>query len=173
MRFLTNAILLLLCITTFCNPALAQSGQAGSINGTVKTSDGSAVAGALISIKGSKKTFVNDNGTFAFKNITPGTYTITASFAGLESKSQQLTVVSGQTSTADFILKESSQQLNEIVISAAKSKKLVQRETESAARMPLKNLQFGKNFRFAMLCLHGKAVFCQSSAQRLYLLQCA
>jgi len=141
MRFLTNAILLLLCITTFCHPALAQSGQAGSINGTVKTSDGSAVAGALISIKGSKKTFVNDNGTFAFKNITPGTYTITASFAGLESKSQQLTVVSGQTTTADFILKESSQQLNEIVISAGKSKKLVQRETESAARMPLKNLE--------------------------------
>ncbi|HKZ37112.1 MAG TPA: carboxypeptidase-like regulatory domain-containing protein, partial [Chryseolinea sp.] len=89
--------------------------SSGSINGIVKTSDGNPAEYVNISIKGTSKGAVaNENGKYVIKNVAPGNYTLTASFIGLESQQQTITVIAGQATTADFTLNENTTELEEV-----------------------------------------------------------
>ncbi|QHT71534.1 TonB-dependent receptor [Rhodocytophaga rosea] len=93
--------------------------QTGSIQGTVKTSDGQPAEFVNIVIKGTGKgVTANKNGSYQLKNISPGSYTIIASFIGLEKQEQATQVTAGGITTLDFVLKESAQVLQEVVVSA-------------------------------------------------------
>ncbi|MEN0056810.1 MAG: TonB-dependent receptor [Mucilaginibacter sp.] len=129
---LTYCILLLFI---FISPVLAQS---GGISGSVKTADGTPVDLVGVSIKGSPKgTLTNKNGIYQLKNIAPGSHTIVASFIGLGKQEQVVEVKAGETATANFILKENAAQLQEVIVSTKKSKKI----NTIVAKMPLKNLE--------------------------------
>ena len=129
---LTYCILLLFI---FATPALAQT---GSISGSVKTADGTPVDLVGISIKGSTKgTLTNKNGNYQLKNIAPGIHILVASFIGLGKQEQKVEIKEGETATANFILKENSAQLQEVIVSTKKSKKI----NTIVAKMPLKNLE--------------------------------
>lgn len=99
-------------------PALAQN--TGSIHGTIRTSDGNPAEFVSVTIEGtSKGTVANRNGFFEIKNLKPGTYNLLASYIGLETQKQPANVIAGQITKLDFHLKESAQQLEEIVISGS------------------------------------------------------
>ena len=90
----------------------------GSIRGKVKTNDGEPAAFVTVQIvENNKKTFTNESGVFVFHNLKSGEYTIKTSSVGLQVQTQKVSVVDGETVTADFTLSESGSQLNEIVIS--------------------------------------------------------
>jgi len=89
----------------------------GSIGGTVTSSDGTPAEFVNVTLKGTSKGAVADRrGRFVIGAITPGSYTIVASFVGLETQEREVEVVAGQRAAVDFSLKESAEQLDEIII---------------------------------------------------------
>ncbi|MBL4676342.1 MAG: TonB-dependent receptor [Mucilaginibacter sp.] len=127
--------IIILCIL-ISSSALAQTGL---IKGSVKTADGQPAEAVTIALKGtSKGANTNQNGLFQIRNIEPGNYTVIASFVGLTTRSQTITIKNNQVVTINFVLEENSAKLNEVVISANKSKNKI---TAAVAKMPLKNLE--------------------------------
>jgi iron complex outermembrane receptor protein len=58
--------------------------QNGGVKGSVHTSDGKPAEFVTITLQGTTKgTTVNKNGTYTLNNLTPGSYTVIASFTGL------------------------------------------------------------------------------------------
>ncbi|MDR6783596.1 iron complex outermembrane receptor protein [Pedobacter africanus] len=129
---------LLFCLLLSYGSGFAQNN--GRITGTIKTADGEPALQATVSITGLRKIAAGENGRFTFKNIPAGDYTITASYTGLESQSKTISLQAGQSLTVNFIL-QGSGALQEVAVEAARRKKIVQRETENPARLPLKNLE--------------------------------
>lgn len=124
-------ILLLLSLT-------AAFAQTGNISGSVKTSDGRPAEFVSVLLKGTRRAASsNKSGTYQIKNVKTGTYTLIASFVGLQAQQQTIEVKSAGTTTADFVLTENSDQLQEVIISARNSNKV----TAAVAKMPLKNLE--------------------------------
>lgn len=105
--------------------SVVASAQTGRIKGTVKTSDQQAAAYVSVAVKGtSKGTTTDANGNYEIKNIEAGTKTISISFVGHESKEVSVDVIAGQTVTIpEITLDESSQSLDEIIVSGTRSYK--------------------------------------------------
>lgn len=76
----------------------------GSITGTVRSSTGAAISGATVSVAGGGSTTTASDGSYTLSDVTAGTYTVTASKTGYDSNSKSVTVVAGQSVTADFSL---------------------------------------------------------------------
>lgn len=96
--------------------------QTGTISGTVKTTDGQPAADVNVSLKGEAKTTVTSiSGTFEFKNIKEGDYTIIVSYVGLKTQERPVQVKSGQEQRLDFILTETAGQLEEVIVSGQRS----------------------------------------------------
>lgn len=119
--------------------AAAAFGQnSGSIQGTIKTSDGNPAEFVNVSIEGTSRGSVADrNGNFEIKNLKPGSYNLMASFVGLKAQKQSAEVRAGEVTRVDFVLSENAEQLDEIVIVAGKQ----HLESPFVSKMPLKNLE--------------------------------
>ncbi len=128
-----------LLLFTF-QPLLAQN--TGTITGTVTLVDGQPFASASVSIKETgRATLTNGNGNYTFNNVSPGRYHIKIQVLGATEKDIEVTVVAGQTVTADHQLpKENVQALQEVTI-ASGTNKFSKKETRFVARMPLKYLE--------------------------------
>ena len=130
MHSLRYLFLLLICCSHL------SFGQTGTLTGFVKTADGHPAELVTISIQGSDKAaMTGKNGNYQIRNIVAGTYTLTATFIGLEKQEQEVEVLPGKATEADFELNESAAQLKEVVISMKKP------ENTIVAKMPLKNLE--------------------------------
>ncbi|SMD17753.1 TonB-dependent receptor [Pedobacter nyackensis] len=120
-------ILLLSCtLLIFGQKVSAQLASAvparGSIKGKLRTSDGKPAAYVTIYIvENNKKAQSDEDGDFTFHNLKSGTYTLKTSFVGLQGQSQSVSVTEGETTTADFVLKQSSAKLNEVSIRGYKT----------------------------------------------------
>lgn len=99
-------------------------GQNGQIKGTVRAADGEPGAYVNISLKNTSRGTVSDqNGKFEIRNVVPGDYILIASFVGLETSQVSITVRENElTQVPDLILKESSHQLQQIIISGSRDK---------------------------------------------------
>jgi hypothetical protein len=78
----------------------------GSITGHVTDSSTSAaIAGATVSISGGSPTTTDSAGAYTFSNLTPASYTVTASKSGYTTSAPAtVTVTSGNTATQNFSL---------------------------------------------------------------------
>lgn len=124
------------------NQILIQSSLGkGTVSGTVNTSDGQPAGFVTVSIRGQRSTQADDQGRFILGDIESGTYTITASYVGLKTQQQRVTVTTDGTTKVFFTLSEDAQTLQEVVVNGQRMNRLVKKETEYAARMPLDNLQ--------------------------------
>src|SRR4051794_30996361 len=85
MRLKTFAAML--AITLFAWPVAAQE-QRGSIEGLVKDSSGAVLPGVTVEAKspgsGVLSSVSNENGTFRFPSVLPGTYEVSANLAGFK-----------------------------------------------------------------------------------------
>lgn len=118
----------------------AQQGNA-IIKGAVKTRDGRPAEFVTVAIKGGKSAQVDAKGNYLIKDIKAGTYTLIASYIGLEPQQKQITVAEGQTISLDFTLTESNQQLEEVVVNGGNTNKFSVKKTTTSAKMPLGNLE--------------------------------
>ena len=121
MRSLRLFIVSVLTLSAFVSPARARSdggfagglfGQAqenggGSIRGKIILADGGTplhnVIVNLVQLKRSAET--EDDGTYEFQNVPPGTYTILAHMEGFPDQTQQVIVTAGGSATLDFAMK--------------------------------------------------------------------
>ena len=82
----------------------APAATTGIVSGTVTAaSGGAAVSGATVTL-GIASTTTAANGTYSFAAIAPGTYTLTVAKTGYTTSTSSVTVVAGQTATANVSL---------------------------------------------------------------------
>ena len=99
--------------------SLTSLAQTGAIKGTVTTSDGKPAETVNVFIKTlNTGTSTNQIGKYLIQNLKEGTYIIAVSAVGLDKQEQQATVVANETAVVNFTLKETAQQLNEVVVTA-------------------------------------------------------
>src|SRR5215212_8823796 len=120
MRSIRFNIALILTLSTFIAPAraLAEGGFAGglfgqapagggSVRGRVILSDGGTplhnVIVNLVQLKRSTET--NDDGTYEFQNVPPGTYTVLAHMEGFPDQTQRVRITAGGSETLDFTMR--------------------------------------------------------------------
>ncbi|WPR75569.1 TonB-dependent receptor [Algoriphagus sp. NG3] len=134
-RFLLLTSLFFLCVSS----AFAQS---ASIKGYVTTSDDQPMEFVNVGIKGLTKGNATDrNGFFEIKNITPGTYTVYASFVGIETQEKSIQVRAGESLSVNFVLTESSTDLSEVIVTDQSSNRFYSDSNFTIAKLPLTDLQ--------------------------------
>jgi iron complex outermembrane receptor protein len=112
--------------------------QSGKISGTIKTSDGTPAELVSVGIKGTSKGSLTDkNGNYQIRNVAAGSYTVVATFIGLEKQEATVNLTAGETASINFVLKENAAQLKEVSILSRNSNKV----NTIVAKMPLKNLE--------------------------------
>ncbi|MEJ2882349.1 TonB-dependent receptor [Pedobacter sp. GR22-6] len=120
---------------------IQSSGGKGTIKGSVKTSDGKPAEFVTVAIKGGKIAQVDARGNFSIRDLEAGKYTVEASFVGLENQREQVELRAGETVNLSFVLKESNQQLEEVVVNGGNTNKFSVKKTTTSAKMPLGNLE--------------------------------
>ena len=98
-------------------PVSAQA-QTGNVTGSVvAATTGQPLNGAQVSILGTTQgSLSNTNGRFLITNVTAGTISLRVNYVGYGSQTQEVTVTSGGTVSADFRLEISAVNLDEIVV---------------------------------------------------------
>lgn len=133
---------LLFCLVMMGLSMRAQNVEpTGNIKGTVVSSDNQPAAGATITITGIGQKTVNKDGTFEFRKIAEGEYALEINFIGQESKKQLVKVKNGETTLVPIKLNISSLLLNEVIIIGDKYSITAKKQSNSVARLPLKNLE--------------------------------
>ena len=94
----------------------------GHVTGKISNNSGESLPGASIIFKNNEGNIVTytlstDNGTYTI-NIDNGAYIIEVNFLGFQKISQKMIVTDGKSFTQNFTLKESEEQLKELVIEA-------------------------------------------------------
>jgi iron complex outermembrane receptor protein len=93
--------------------------QTGSLKGTVTTVNGKAAPFVNIIVKETGKgTTSSEVGSFLLGGIKEGDYTVTVSFTGLKTIEQPVHIQAGQVIHKDFVLEETSRQLQEVIVRA-------------------------------------------------------
>jgi iron complex outermembrane receptor protein len=124
MKYLNQQLLQLKFIAClfFLFSATAFAQVNGNIKGTVQTSDNKPAEGVSITIKGLNRTTIADNnGVFTIKNVPNGNYSLIVTLVGYNDAEQNVTIVSGETATANINLSLSNNELNQVVVLSNKS----------------------------------------------------
>ncbi len=145
---MAKRLLILLLLSANISIIFAQI--SGKISGKIYDTLGEALPGANIMVDGTSIGASSDiNGNYVILNISPGTYSISASFIGFQKfVIKNIRVSAGYTTNLDFTLSESSMQLSETVVVTAKEQ-LIQKDAlgkvsvitqEELQTMPVENL---------------------------------
>lgn len=131
---------LTLFLSSFSIIAFAQ--QLSIIKGTVTTSDGKPAAYITVGLKGKGQgNIADEKGFFEIKKVKAGSYTLRASGVGIQSSEKNIVVIAGENQTVDFIINQSSNQLNEVNINKVRVNKYAVKKSEFVSKMPLNNLE--------------------------------
>lgn len=77
----------------------------GTITGTINNAAQEVMPGASVKLEpGHIAVTANGQGRFTLLRVTPGTYTLTASYVGFEAQTKRIAVRAGETTPVDFIL---------------------------------------------------------------------
>lgn len=108
MRLVVRFFVVIAFAGACCTSAFAQS--LGSIAGAVRDAGGAPIAGATIVLSGPQHANATTDaaGAFAFPNLKPGTYAVTANKGGYESGGVSAIAVSGKAVTLSVTLEQAS-----------------------------------------------------------------
>lgn len=95
---------------------------AGAISGTVTDAVGEPILGASVFLNGTEKgTITNEDGQYMLENIIPASYNLTISYLGFETQTKfNILVKSKGNQSYNFILEESTENLEEVVVTNSK-----------------------------------------------------
>ncbi|GAA4275896.1 TonB-dependent receptor [Aquimarina mytili] len=93
----------------------------GELSGNVTDQTGQPILGASVFLEGTEKGAQTDfDGNYRIENITPGSYNLIVSYVGFETQTKFNVIVRSKgTLPSNFILNESTEALDEVVISNA------------------------------------------------------
>jgi outer membrane receptor protein involved in Fe transport len=119
---------LFICVVWLCSsPANAQTGY--MLKGTISDERAEKLAGVSVAISHTAAAITDINGRYSIVLQAAGTYKVTISCVGFETQQQEVQVT-GET-VLDLSLKPSSNELNQVVVSAGKYNQEVKRVTVS------------------------------------------
>ena len=111
----------LFLLLTIFSLTFVNAQDTGGIKGVITDDAGQPLPSASASISSINKGVVADfDGNYLLENIPAGTYNVTYSFLGLQSITQSVSVVAGETTTVNISLNASNNILNEVVVTAGK-----------------------------------------------------
>jgi TonB-linked SusC/RagA family outer membrane protein len=101
-------------------PALASAQEQGAISGRVTAAEtGTGLSGVQVRIQGTARSTVTDAaGQYRITGVAAGTLTITAGSIGRQPATRSVTVLAGQTATANFVMTASAVQIEGLVVNA-------------------------------------------------------
>ncbi|MEN2488228.1 TonB-dependent receptor [Flavobacterium sp. B11] len=121
MKIIMNAKVYLFVLLLSSLNMMAQ--QLGTVNGKVSLSGNKPAENIAVALKGTKYSDITTvSGHYEIKNVKPGTYTIVLNGVGIQPVEDKIVVNSKQTTTKNFSLSESQQDLEEVVIKKNKYK---------------------------------------------------
>jgi hypothetical protein len=99
----------LLAVLSAYTPLFAQDAATGAVRGTVRDPSGAPIANAEVTLRSAdfgrlRSLQTNDSGSFAFDQLAPGQYELTASTAGFAMQSRTITVDVGSRLQLDLTL---------------------------------------------------------------------
>ena len=123
-----NIVMNIFVFLTFCVSVFTVSAESLDIKGIVLDSKtGSVLPYANVTIEGTNRgAAANSKGEFIIKNVTAGEYTLHAKVIGYETGEQKTTVSAQFNPQIRFELNESYFQMDQVVITATRSEKLLQ-----------------------------------------------
>lgn len=96
-------------------------GQYGSIQGKIITTDNKPASCVNVLLKsGNAQVVSEEDGSFTLTHIKQGEYVVVASHIGLQTVEKQVQVIENQITGLDITLKESSRQLEEVIVESRK-----------------------------------------------------
>jgi len=102
---------------------LAQNQNTGRVTGKITLSGNVPAEGISVALKGTKYSAVtNENGQYDIRSIKPGSYTISIHSVGIHGAEDAIVITAGKTTTKNFSLSESQEDLDEVVITKNKYK---------------------------------------------------
>ncbi len=108
----TNYLLALFLLSFYVGTS-----QNGNIRGVITDTYGIYVPGANVLIEELRKGSISDgDGEFLILNVPEGTHNLTVKYLGFDDNIIEVTVISGQTTTANFVLKENTEELDAVEI---------------------------------------------------------
>lgn len=117
MRSLVSIIILTVSILT----SFTTNAQTGTIKGHIVSSDGRPAEQVNIIVKELKiATVSSPAGQYRFDNVKPGFYTLIISYTGLKTQWRQVSVNAGDTAILDLALIETSNELEEVIVTGTK-----------------------------------------------------
>ncbi|MBL0737545.1 TonB-dependent receptor [Flavobacterium sp. GN10] len=121
MKIISNAKVYLFVLFLSSLNIMAQ--QLGTVNGKVSLSGNKPAENIAVALKGTKYSDITTvSGHYEIKNVKPGTYTIVLNGVGIQPVEDKIVVNSKQTTTKNFSLSESQEDLEEVVITKNKYK---------------------------------------------------
>ncbi|MEN0009948.1 TonB-dependent receptor [Flavobacterium nitrogenifigens] len=121
MKIIFNARVYLFVLFLSSLNMMAQ--QLGTVNGKVSLSGNKPAENIAVALKGTKYSDITTvSGHYEIKNVKPGTYTIVLNGVGIQPVEDKIVVNSKQTTTKNFSLSESQEDLDEVVIKKNKYK---------------------------------------------------
>jgi iron complex outermembrane recepter protein len=104
LRTVVGACLIL--VMTLAVPASAQTPRDGQVAGSVSDQTGGALVGVAVTVRGAdvRELFTDAEGRFAFPDLRPGEYELTAALPGFESSRRAIRVQPGDTVTVSLTL---------------------------------------------------------------------
>ncbi|HEV2735630.1 MAG TPA: TonB-dependent receptor [Longimicrobiaceae bacterium] len=150
-----SPLLLALLLALF--PALAFA-QTGSVRGTVAGADGAAMAGARVSVEGTRLATVADaQGAFTLANVPEGTRQLRVSLAGYRSSTQTVEVRAGEEALVAVALSAAPLELDGLVVSASRRAERVTEAPATITRVGAEALEnvVGGNYAAALKDVKG------------------
>ncbi|MCI9845800.1 TonB-dependent receptor [Flavobacterium pectinovorum] len=118
-----NTIKKLFFSLLFFSSLTAIGQELGKVSGKVSLSGNFPAENISIKLKGTKYTAVtNENGQYEIKSVKPGSYIISINSVGIKSVEEKIVVAANQTTTKNFSLSESQEDLDEVIITKNKYK---------------------------------------------------
>ncbi len=111
------SLIMLFCIcSSFIHFSYAQ--VTTTIKGKVTDEKGAPILGATVFLNNNQGSTTDENGTYRITNVVPGSYNLTSSFLGYNSQTKfNIIIKSKGNPSFNFVLVESSEELEEVVIS--------------------------------------------------------
>lgn len=104
---------------------LVVSDDKGVIKGKVsEASSGEPLVGASIAVKATQQGAITDiNGNYKIENVKPGRYVISVTYVGYSAITKTIVVFANETAVADFAVKESAIDLDDVVVTGSFSQR--------------------------------------------------
>ncbi|HNP24339.1 MAG TPA: TonB-dependent receptor [Panacibacter sp.] len=147
-------------LAMFCSFSVnAQAGH-GTVKGKLTTVDGKPAAFVTVFLKDTRlKVLSDEKGNYVFSNVEDGRYSVIAAHVGLQTQSVEIAVANGETKNIDFTLKESAEELQEVIVTGTRGPN---NRTTNLGKLPVMTREIPQS-----ITVIGEVLMRNQQAQRL------